>query len=1095
MYRPPENSNRVKSIKSKFENIEKQQQRNIIITTTKTSNNNHPVPLRQSLTTDHQLLTRQLSDPSKRNIKRTPAFRVEKNGGPGTGGGIRDAHGSNQTLFENKVKQFSDCIKNPSPPQEVVCSAASICDGTLKENQSFLHSNNNENSMLKRPMLIKSKSAFDFNYQPINKRQNIKEASAVENIEDVLKNIDLSLLYTEPIPRSLRNKPIRNESPVVKPKIEKDIYNKSTLQLTDVDKKEFLESLKKVLKHDVPPPPSPGRGCLSDSLKIALNRPLPKGPAPKKPPRTFVHDVVCAKNSQTTTTLRKTNGKQKTDPKYMLNKLEMALRSNKLKTRKQQKIDISTTSGEEEDSDDSLLFRSKSRRTLPKIPSSASSKLSGSDLNCFNNCAKNPSYETIKKPNFKFFVSNKDPIYAEPVHINNNERNGHNTWQTNRNSLYYMSTALISETPKDVKCSSSTKTTNNNNNGICVTLNQSNIDVKMDNSKVDSGGHNPILHRQFSAEDSSLSSFTSDADSNNPSPTENAVQAKIRSLIDNFESNKQTSSSPTPSKHVETAAPDKDNRVELLKNSLKETLDRSFNNNTTTTTTSTDGGQWNNNCLKESSSSSCSDVEGGKVARMVKRFHTFQKTAPKYQQPKVNNDTLFYCCLVIERVHDCAQIKFKFPPNVETPRDIERLCFPESPDSPPLEGTSAAQTYSLLVTSETGDRTYGYCRRVLPEGSTYCLPLAYCILSKYRAPRFYKKILLELECRHGIQDKFRDKLISQFYYKKFPQPGESITINLSCIEDTKAVQSFNSCGPEDSLDLTSYIQVNKMGEYASLSNNGRKTNIFVDLKEGCLNPSFVSYEGAKTELVLTLHPDSRYEDADLKILHKLPSDILLKIFSSLLLERKVILISSMMSELSSCVDSLQSILYPFTWYHTFIPILPESLWDIVESPTPVVCGVLSMEATENRRIENGIVVNLETKSVLVEEGDEMKILSVSLQKDWRQFIDLANNNRSREYVYSVYLADAYLYVFICCFKNYKQFIVDKQFLKDELVKNAKTKGIRRFLKMFTETCMFHYFMDTALNNPESLSNFDKKIELYGSDESRIILDKLIDWHR
>lgn len=56
--------------------------------------------------------------------------------------------------------------------------------------------------------------------------------------------------------------------------------------------------------------------------------------------------------------------------------------------------------------------------------------------------------------------------------------------------------------------------------------------------------------------------------------------------------------------------------------------------------------------------------EEGKVARMVARFHTFQKTAPKYQQPKISTDSLFYCCLVIEKVCDYAQIKFKFPPNV-----------------------------------------------------------------------------------------------------------------------------------------------------------------------------------------------------------------------------------------------------------------------------------------------------------------------------------------------------------------------------------------------------------------------------------------------
>lgn len=49
--------------------------------------------------------------------------------------------------------------------------------------------------------------------------------------------------------------------------------------------------------------------------------------------------------------------------------------------------------------------------------------------------------------------------------------------------------------------------------------------------------------------------------------------------------------------------------------------------------------------------------------------------------------------------------------------------------------------------------------------------------------------------------------------------------------------------------------------------------------------------------------------------------------------------------------------------------------------------------------------------------------------------------------------------------------------------------------MFTETCMFSAFIDSALNNPESLSMFDKKIELYGSDESSHILDKLIEWNR
>jgi hypothetical protein len=46
------------------------------------------------------------------------------------------------------------------------------------------------------------------------------------------------------------------------------------------------------------------------------------------------------------------------------------------------------------------------------------------------------------------------------------------------------------------------------------------------------------------------------------------------------------------------------------------------------------------------------------------------------------------------------------------------------------------------------------------------------------------------------------------------------------------------------------------------------------------------------------------------------------------------------SRLSSCVEALQSILYPFSWQHTLIPVLPTCLLDICLSPTPYIVGIL-----------------------------------------------------------------------------------------------------------------------------------------------------------
>lgn len=123
MYKPPINTNRVKYMRSKFEN-------NDVNNTTKTDvklNNvqNKPksincqlnkkcneerVKLRREFTSidlksNQQSLTRQLSDPlNKCNIKRTPAFRLEKN--PTTN---YKSHKSN--FLENKIKIFDQRLK------------------------------------------------------------------------------------------------------------------------------------------------------------------------------------------------------------------------------------------------------------------------------------------------------------------------------------------------------------------------------------------------------------------------------------------------------------------------------------------------------------------------------------------------------------------------------------------------------------------------------------------------------------------------------------------------------------------------------------------------------------------------------------------------------------------------------------------------------------------------------------------------------------------------------------------------------------------------------------------------------------------------
>ena len=47
------------------------------------------------------------------------------------------------------------------------------------------------------------------------------------------------------------------------------------------------------------------------------------------------------------------------------------------------------------------------------------------------------------------------------------------------------------------------------------------------------------------------------------------------------------------------------------------------------------------------------------------------------------------------------------------------------------------------------------------------------------------------------------------------------------------------------------------------------------------------------------------------------------------------------STLTTCIHSLHALLYPFVWQHTFVPVLPASMIEVVCAPTPYILGILT----------------------------------------------------------------------------------------------------------------------------------------------------------
>ena len=62
-------------------------------------------------------------------------------------------------------------------------------------------------------------------------------------------------------------------------------------------------------------------------------------------------------------------------------------------------------------------------------------------------------------------------------------------------------------------------------------------------------------------------------------------------------------------------------------------------------------------------------------------------------------------------------------------------------------------------------------------------------------------------------------------------------------------------------------------------------------------------------------------------------------FAALLNERRIVITSKKLSRLTSCIQAANSLLYPMSWQHIYIPVLPKHLIEYLSAPMPYLIGV------------------------------------------------------------------------------------------------------------------------------------------------------------
>ncbi|RUS71898.1 hypothetical protein EGW08_020336 [Elysia chlorotica] len=93
----------------------------------------------------------------------------------------------------------------------------------------------------------------------------------------------------------------------------------------------------------------------------------------------------------------------------------------------------------------------------------------------------------------------------------------------------------------------------------------------------------------------------------------------------------------------------------------------------------------------------------------------------------------------------------------------------------------------------------------------------------------------------------------------------------------------------------------------------------------------------------------------------------LLVFSSALTDHKILFYSESCSRLCDASRALAALLYPLKYSYVFIPVLPTSLLEVLNSPTPLVAGVHATLKDEITDLLDVITVDLDGGSVKVPE--------------------------------------------------------------------------------------------------------------------------------
>nr|XP_039257100.1 DENN domain-containing protein 1A-like [Styela clava] len=99
---------------------------------------------------------------------------------------------------------------------------------------------------------------------------------------------------------------------------------------------------------------------------------------------------------------------------------------------------------------------------------------------------------------------------------------------------------------------------------------------------------------------------------------------------------------------------------------------------------------------------------------------------------------------------------------------------------------------------------------------------------------------------------------------------------------------------------------------------------------------------------------------------------MLEIFAALMFERRIIFAATSLSILTGCIFAAEALLFPLTWQHIFIPLLPQDIIDYCHAPMPFIVGLHAslLPLVQQSALSDGVViVDIDEKTVTTPYDD------------------------------------------------------------------------------------------------------------------------------